>query len=157
VFALIPLFVLWFGIGKAPQIALIALGCSVVLGVTTNEAIRNMPSIYVRAAYAMGASRKDVFRTVVIPYIIPHLIGAIRVAAASSFGLDVAAEFMGSQEGLGYLMIVQQQYLKTDGILAVVILYSILAYLLDMLIAFLERRLTVWTERRSKQAGSMAL
>jgi ABC-type nitrate/sulfonate/bicarbonate transport system permease component len=149
VFALIPLFILWFGIGRAPQIALIALGTSVILGVTTMEAIRNVPSIYIRAALTLGADRKRIYSTVIVPYIVPHLIGAIRVAAASSWGLDVAAEFMGSQAGLGYLIILQQTYLRTAGIVILVAIYSLLAILLDTLIAYLEKRLTPWTERRS--------
>jgi ABC-type nitrate/sulfonate/bicarbonate transport system permease component len=149
VFALIPLFILWFGIGRAPQIALIALGTSVILGVTTMEAIRNVPSIYIRAALTLGAGRRRIYTTVIVPYIAPHLIGAIRVAAAASWGLDVAAEFMGSQAGLGYLIILQQTYLRTAGIVILVAIYSILAVLLDTLIATLEKRLTPWTERRS--------
>ena len=149
-FALIPMFILWFGIGRTPQIALIALGTSVTLGVTTSEAIRNIPNIYIQAAYTLGANRKQVFTTVVLPYIIPHLIGAIRLAAASSFGLDVAAEFMGSQKGLGYIMIVQQQYLKTAGIVDVIIIYSCFAIIFDKLIALAERRITAWTDRSSK-------
>lgn len=149
VFALIPLFILWFGIGRAPQIALIAMGTSVVLGVTTLEAIRNVPSIYIRAALTLGASRRRIYLTVIIPYIIPHLIGAIRVAAAASWGLDVAAEFMGSQQGLGYLIVLQQTYLRTAGIIVLVIVYSILAVITDTIIALLEARVTRWTERRS--------
>jgi ABC-type nitrate/sulfonate/bicarbonate transport system permease component len=86
---------------------------------------------------------------VIVPYIVPHLIGAIRVAAAASWGLDVAAEFMGSQAGLGYLIILQQTYLRTAGIVILVAIYSVLAVLLDTLIARLEKRLTPWTERRS--------
>jgi len=147
IFALIPLFILWFGIGRAPQIALIALGTSVVLGVTTLEAIRNVPSIYVRAALTLGADRGQIYRTVIVPHIIPHLIGAIRVAAAASWGLDVAAEFMGSQQGLGYLIIVQQMYLRTAGILFLVMVYSILAIILDTVIRAIEARVTRWTER----------
>ena len=150
IFALIPMFVLWFGIGLAPQIALIALGSSVTMGVTTSEAIRNIPNIYIQASYTLGAKRSTVFRTIVWPYIVPHLIGAIRLAAASSFGLDVAAEFMGSQTGLGYLMIVQQQYLRTSGILAIVILYSLFATVFDRIIALVESRVTVWTDRSAK-------
>jgi ABC-type nitrate/sulfonate/bicarbonate transport system permease component len=149
VFALIPLFILWFGIGRAPQIALIALGTSVVLGVTTLEAIRNVPTIYIRAALTLGADRQKIYSTVIVPYIIPHLIGAIRVAAAASWGLDVAAEFMGSQAGLGYLIILQQTYLRTAGIVLLVIIYSFLAVVMDTLIARLEERITRWTERRS--------
>ncbi len=149
VFALIPLFILWFGIGRAPQIALIALGTSVVLGVTTLEAIRNVPTIYIRAALTLGADRGRIYSTVIVPYIIPHLIGAIRVAAAASWGLDVAAEFMGSQQGLGYLIIMQQTYLRTAGIIFLVIVYSTLAVIMDTLIAIVERRITRWTERRT--------
>ncbi|MFA5585172.1 MAG: ABC transporter permease [Saccharofermentanales bacterium] len=150
VFALIPMFVLWFGIGRTPQIALIALGCSVTMGVTTTEAIRNIPNIYIEAARTLGANRIKVFTSIVVPYIIPHIIGAIRLAAATSFGLDVAAEFMGSQTGLGYLMIVQQQYLRTSGILVIVIIYSTFAIVVDRLIAAIERRATVWTTRSGK-------
>lgn len=149
VFALIPLFILWFGIGRAPQIALIAMGTSVVLGVTTLEAIRNVPSIYVRAALTLGATRQHIYRTVIVPYVVPHLIGAIRVAAAASWGLDVAAEFMGSQQGLGYLIILQQTYLRTAGIILLVFVYSILAVITDTLIAVVEAQITRWTERRA--------
>jgi ABC-type nitrate/sulfonate/bicarbonate transport system permease component len=149
VFALIPMFILWFGIGRTPQIALIALGSSVILGVTTLEAIRNVPTIYVRAALTLGANRQQIYRTVIVPYIIPHLVGAIRVAAAASWGLDVAAEFMGSQQGMGYLIITQQIYLRTAGIITLVILYSLLALIFDALIQAVEMRLTRWTERRA--------
>jgi ABC-type nitrate/sulfonate/bicarbonate transport system permease component len=148
VFALIPLFILWFGIGRSPQIALIALGTSVVLGVTTLEAIRNVPNIYIRAALTLGADRQKIYTSVIVPYIIPHLVGAIRVAAAASWGLGVAAEFMGSQAGLGYLIILQQTYLRTAGIILLVFIYSILAVITDLIIARIERRITRWTERR---------
>jgi ABC-type nitrate/sulfonate/bicarbonate transport system permease component len=69
------------------------------------------------------------------------------VAAALSWGLDVASEFMGAQVGLGYNMIVQQIYLNTAGIIALVIIYSILAIGLDQTIKSVEKRLTHWTER----------
>jgi ABC-type nitrate/sulfonate/bicarbonate transport system permease component len=149
VFALIPLFMLWFGLGLMPQILLIALGVMAIMGVQTYEAIRNMPMVYIRAAFNLGANKGQVFQTVVIPYIFPHLIGAIRVAAASAWGLDVAAEFMGVQVGLGYTMIIQQVYLNIPGIMVVVIIYSTLAILLDKLIQYGQSRLTRWTERAS--------
>jgi len=149
VYALIPLFILWFGVStRAPQIAIIALGTAVILGVTTLEAVRNVPPIYVRAALTLGASRAVIYRTVIVPSILPHLIGAIRVAAAVAWGLDVAAEFMGSSVGLGYLIILQQTYLRTAGIFLLVAIYSVLAVILDAIIARVERRITGWTERR---------
>jgi ABC-type nitrate/sulfonate/bicarbonate transport system permease component len=155
VFALIPLFVLWFGIGRGPQIALIALGTSVILGVTTIEAIRNVSHVHVRASLTLGASRLHVYRTIVLPSIFPHLLGAIRIAAAASWGLDVAAELIGAQNGLGYLMVVRQQYLDTAGILVVVFIYSVLALGLDLLIRLAERPFTRWTYR-DVRAGVVA-
>jgi ABC-type nitrate/sulfonate/bicarbonate transport system permease component len=147
VFALIPLFILWFGVGRTPQIVLIALGTSMILGVTTLEAIRNVPPIYVRAALNLGGTRQSIYRTVIIPSILPHLIGAVRVAAAASWGLDVAAEFIGSQSGLGYLMINRQSYLDTAGILVVVLIYGCLALALDQIIRRIELRMLRWTSR----------
>jgi ABC-type nitrate/sulfonate/bicarbonate transport system permease component len=78
VFALIPLFLLWFGIGLWSQVLLVALGVSAILGVETYEAIRNIPQRYVRAAANLGASRRMIFLHRVVPFITPHLIGAIR-------------------------------------------------------------------------------
>lgn len=147
ILALIPLFMLWFGLGLLPQVLLVALGVSAILGVETYEAIRNMPIVYIRASCNLGATKRQIFRTVVIPYIFPYLIGAIRVAAATAWGLDVAAEFMGVQVGLGYNMIVQQMYLNTPGIIAIVIIYCILAILLDQIIRRIEVRVTRWTDR----------
>ena len=95
----------------------------------------------------MKFKKKDIFRTVVIPYITPHLIGAIRVGAAASWGLNVAAEFMGAQVGLGFHMIVHQIYLNTAGIIAIIIIYSLLAIGLDQIIQKVEVKLTHWTER----------
>lgn len=149
IFALIPLFMLWFGLGLWPQILLIALGVSSILGVQTYEAIRNMPIVYVRAAFNLGASKKKVFRTIVIPYIIPHLVGAIRVAAATSWGLGVAAEFMGVQVGLGYTMIIQQMYLNTSGIIVIILIYSAMAITLDLIIRKIEKLVTHWTDREA--------
>lgn len=147
IFALIPLFLLWFGIGYGSQIGLVSFGCFVILVVSTSEAIKNVPAIYVSAGRTLGASRGRLFSTIVFPAIIPNLVGALRVAAAASFGLDVAAEFIGAQDGLGYLLINSQAYLYTDGIILVVIIYTILAFLLDRLVLLSTKGLTRWAER----------
>jgi ABC-type nitrate/sulfonate/bicarbonate transport system permease component len=155
VFALIPLFLLWFGIGRGPQIALIVMGTSVVLSVTTLDAVRNVSPTHLRAAATLGASRRRAYLTVVLPSIFPHLLGAVRFSAVAAWGLDVAAELIGSQNGLGYLMMTREQYLDTAGILVVVLLYGLLAMLLDRVIVLLERPLTAWTtrEQQSAEAG----
>lgn len=154
-FALIPLFVLWFGLGKAPQIALIMFGTAIILSLATLEAVRNVPTIYVRAALLFGASRWTIYKTVILPSITPHLLGATRAAAAASWGRDVAAEFIGAQTGLGYLMIIHSQVLDTAGIVVIIIIYSLLAIALDTVIRLAQRPITTWTERNT-QTGTVA-
>ena len=100
-----------------------------------------MPRIYVRAALTCGASRLDVYRTVVIPSIMPELMLGIRYGAIASWGLDVAAEFSGSQEGLGYFMIVRGEYLDTAGITLAVLIYCTLAIIVDRILRMLSHRL----------------
>ena len=143
-FALIPLFVLWFGIGEIPEIALIALGIALLLSLATIEAVRNVPEIYVKAALTLGASRLQIYRRIVIPAIAPQMVGAVRYAVACAWGLDVAAEFTGSQKGLGYIMIVREQYLDTAGIIAVVLIFCAVAILSDRLLKVLLRPLVRW-------------
>jgi ABC-type nitrate/sulfonate/bicarbonate transport system permease component len=151
IFALIPLFILWFGIGMMPQVALIAFGCFVIVVVNTSEAIRNVKPLYMQAAYTLGAKRRYAYRTVIVPAIIPEVIGAVRVAAAASFGLDVAAEFLGAQQGLGHLMINNQLYLRTEGILIPIIVFSLLALILDTVLRRSGDYLTRWSERTASE------
>jgi ABC-type nitrate/sulfonate/bicarbonate transport system permease component len=146
-FALIPLFVLWFGLGKAPQIALVMFGSAILLSLATIEAVRNVPPIYVRASLLFGAGRLTVYRTVILPAIVPHIFGALRAAAVAAWGRDVAAEYVGAQDGLGYLMIVQSQYFDTAGMWVIIFIYSVLAVSLDALLRAAQQPLTRWTDR----------
>jgi ABC-type nitrate/sulfonate/bicarbonate transport system permease component len=145
--AMIPFFILWFGLAETGKVLIISLGTFMVLVVATVEAVRNVPPIYARAARTLGASEGAVFRTIFIPAIVPQLIGAVRVAAAAAFGLAVAAEFLGAQEGLGYLIINARRTLNTGLILVSVLLMGVLSSLLDRFIRRGARWLTEWSER----------
>ncbi len=149
-FALIPLFVLWFGLGKAPQIAMVMFGSAILLSLATIEAVRNVPPIYVRASLLLGAGRLTVYRTVILPAIVPHIFGALRAAAVASWGRDVAAEYVGAQDGLGYLMIVQSQYFDTASMWVIIFIYSLLAISFDALLRAAQRPLTQWTDRNAE-------
>ena len=151
-FAFIPLMVLWFGIGWPPQVALVAIGIFLLLSLTTIEAVRNVPQIYVRAALTAGASRIHVYRTIVMPAILPHLIGSLRLGAAYAWGLNVAAEFAGSQEGLGFIMVIRGAYLDTSAITFIVLVYCTLAIIFDQIVRYVSRRLTFWSPRARRTA-----
>lgn len=155
-FALIPLFILWFGIGFLPQVGLVALGMFLMFTLVTLEAIRNVPHIYVQVALTTGAGRFHIYRTVVIPAIIPHLMGFLRLAVASAWGLDVAAEFLGSREGLGYILLVRNQYLDPSGMLMIVGLFCAMAVVFDQAVRLIAAKVTRWSPRTDRGlVGSM--
>jgi ABC-type nitrate/sulfonate/bicarbonate transport system permease component len=147
VIAMIPFFLMWFGIGEAGKLLLITLGVFAIIVVSTVEAIKNVPKIYVLAAQTLGASKLQLFRTVLVPAIVPQLIGPMRVAAALSFTLVVAAEFMGANAGLGFRILEARRLFSTDVIMLGVVLIGILSAIADALIRRGAAYLTRWSER----------
>ena len=147
VIAMIPFLIMWFGIGEAGKIFLITLGVFAIIVVSTLEAVKNVPKIYIRAAKTLGASNNQIFRTIIIPGMLPGLIGPLRVATALSFTLVVAAEFMGAQNGIGYRIMEARRLFYTDVILLNVVLITILAAVADRLVRAITNYLTRWSER----------
>lgn len=148
--ALIPLFILWFGIGNKSKIIVIAFGAWVVLVVNTIEAVRNVDPLYIDAAKSLGAGTGAILRTVLIPAITPEIIAGIRVVAANSFGMCVAAEFMGTNAGFGYMIIEGRRFIMTDLLLVGVLLITFSSMLVNALIKLIERRVTRWVPRREE-------
>jgi taurine transport system permease protein len=145
--ALIPFFILWFGIGDFGKLLLAGEGCFMVMVISTIESVRNVPRIYIQAAQSLGASKAHIYRTVIIPAIVPELIAGWRVALALAFALMVAAELMGAQQGLGFMIMVARRSLNTPTILLGIIIIGIEAALADQVLRRLGARLTAWTER----------
>ncbi len=144
--ALIPFFIIWFGIGPFGQIFLVFLGVFMVLMVQTYTCIQNLPPVFVRAASSLGASDWEIYRTVVLPGIIPGLLGALRVSAALAFGIGVAAEYMGAQSGLGFIIMVARRTLNTNTILVGTMLIGLESLALDVAIRRGVAAMTRWAE-----------
>jgi ABC-type nitrate/sulfonate/bicarbonate transport system permease component len=144
--AAIPFFILWFGIGETGKFLLIATGVFMIMVVTTVEAAHHVSPIYVRAALSLGAPKGRIYRTVIFPAILPPLVAGLRVSAAAAFGLVVAAEFMGAQKGLGYLVMNASRTLDTGMILTAMIILGLSSFVLDKLIRLLAAYLTRWAE-----------
>jgi len=146
--ALIPLFILWLGLGEVPRVLVVVFASFVVVVVTTREAIKNVPSRYINAAQCLGAQSKSIlFRTIILPAITPEIFAGIKMAAAASFDLSAAAEFIGAQRGLGYIIINAKRFLYTNGVIFGILLFAIFAWLADKLIRFLDGKANSWAER----------
>jgi len=144
--ALIPFFIIWFGVGLSGQVVLIALGCFMVLTVNTFTAVQLVPPVYVRAGIALGAPPAALYRTILLPAILPSLVGGFRIAAALAFGLGIAGEFMGAQGGIGFLMMVARRTLNTNTIFLGVIIIALESYAFDALLRAAGRHLCRWTD-----------
>ena len=146
--ALIPLFIVWFGIGNESKILLIAFGCWVNMVIITAEATRNVEPLFINAARTLGASQWQTLRHIVLPALIPSVIAGIRTAAVVAFGMDVAAEFMGTNSGLGYIIIEGRRFIRMDLLFLGILLITVFSMITNMIIRLIERRLTRWVPRR---------
>ena len=145
--ALIPFFILWFGLGPSGQLLLIALSCFMVLTVSTLTAVQSVPAVYVRAGLSLGASHFNYYRVIVLPAILPSLFGGFRIAAALAFGVGIAAELVGAQSGIGFLMMVARRTLNTNTILLGVFILAVESFVLDLGLRWIGSHACRWTER----------
>lgn len=146
--ALIPFVILWFGIGDSGKIFLGALACFMVMVVNTTVACGNVPPVYVQAARSLGAGRNQVYRTVVLPAIVPEILSGFRIGSALAFAVVVAAEFQGADAGIGRLIMSASRTLNTSVVLLGTVVIAILAVALDLLISRVSARLTRWAANR---------
>jgi len=145
--ALTPFFILWFGLGDFGQLLLIGLGCFMVVLVSTVVAVKNVSPLWVMAARSLGATRRQTYTSVYIPAVLPTIMSSIRVASATGFGLTVAAEYLGAQGGLGFLIRNARVTLQTDSILLAAALLGVESLITDFGLRFLGRHVTAWMPR----------
>ncbi len=140
----VPFLLLWFGPGAFTQFLVVVFFCFMRVVVFTVEAINNVLLTQKQFALTLGASRGLVFKTVVLPAIFPELIGGIRVVMASSWGIEVVAELMGSQSGVGRVFAFLIPVLAAKSIIAAILWITIIAAMLDAIFVYFSRFLTKW-------------
>jgi len=118
-----------------------------VMAINAIVAAGNVPPVYVRAARSLGATQNDVYRTVILPAIVPQLVSGLRIGAALAFAIVVAAEFMGAREGIGALIMLASRTLNTPVVLLGTIVIGLEAFLIDRTIRWFSSRVTSWAER----------
>lgn len=142
--ALIPLFMVWFGGAPLGPFVFVAFVAFELMVINTVEAIRSVPPIVRQYALSLGASQWQLFRTVVLPGIIPGLIGAIRVILGSSWAVVLAAEYLSVEAGLGRLMILSEMFLLTGRMIVIVLLFMLYSAVLNYLFLRSARHATRW-------------
>ena len=139
--ALLPLLILWLGIGEAPKIALIAVGAFFPVAIGTATAIRDVDPLLIRAAQSFGAGRLQIITKVQLPASVPVVFASLRLAAGRSLLLVVSAEMIAATAGIGYLILYAGDLMQTSRLLAGIVVLSVLGLLSTAGLATLERRL----------------
>ncbi|MFJ9903715.1 ABC transporter permease [Streptomyces sp. NPDC101152] len=141
---LIPLFIIWFGIGEAPKIAIITLGVTFPLYLNVYAGIRGVDSQLIEAGESLGLSRWGLVRHVVLPGALPGALTGLRYSLGIAWLALVFAEQVNADSGIGFLMVQARDFLRTDVIVVCLIVYAFLGLLADFVVRTLERLLLQW-------------
>jgi NitT/TauT family transport system permease protein/taurine transport system permease protein len=139
--AMIPLAIIWFGIGEGSKYFLILYATVFIVLVNAMAGVAATPAVRIRAAQALGASRLQVFTRIVLPSAVPHIISGMRVALASAFMAIIPAEMLAADSGLGYLLQQSGLLVQTDRIFVALAVIALLGFASDLLFRWAVRRL----------------
>jgi sulfonate transport system permease protein len=143
-FGLIPLFIVWMGIGESPKIALIAMGVAFPLYLNTFAGIRSIDRKVTEAAVTMGLTRRQRLRHVVVPGALPQSLVGLRQSLGVAWLSLIVAETVSADSGLGYMINHAREFLQTDVIVVGLAVYSILGLATDSLVRLIERKALAW-------------
>ncbi|MTD57243.1 ABC transporter permease subunit [Amycolatopsis pithecellobii] len=142
--AILPLVIVWFGIGEGGKIFLIALGTSIPLYLNTVLGIRQIDAKLLEMTEVVGLNRAEQVRWVVLPGALPSILGGLRLSLTAAWLALVIAETIGADAGLGFMATNAREFLQADVIVLVVIIYAVIGIVCDLITRLLERRLLRW-------------
>jgi len=146
---LIPLFILWLGIGDTSKIAVILAAAVYPVILSTYTGVKGTPTYLVWSARSLGASEREVLWKIVFPYALPHIFTGLRLAMGISWILLFAAEMVAAQSGLGWLILFAERMLDTPTVFASLLTIAILGFAFDRVILLTSQRLCDWYLERT--------
>jgi sulfonate transport system permease protein len=145
--ALIPLVIVYFGIGEVAKIVVLFYASFFAGVIVMYEGIAQISPIYIRVSRTLGASDAEIFRKVIVPLTVPHLLTALRVALGVAWATLVASELIAAQQGLGALIQNASSFFQLDIIYVGIICIGLIALAMDLVLRAVARRLVAWQER----------
>jgi sulfonate transport system permease protein len=143
-FGLLPLFIVWFGIGTMPKIIIVTLGALFPMYVNTFAGIRSVDPKLGELGQVLGLSRWELVRHVVLPGSLPSVFTGLRLSVIGSLLALVVAEQVNANAGLGFMISTAQEFLANNIIVVCLVVYAILGVLADAIIRMVERRALTW-------------
>lgn len=143
---MLPLFMLWFGIGDFSKILIIALACFYPMFINAYYGVKATPTILVWSGLSMGAGKWRIFLKVVVPSALPLIFAGMRVSLALSFIVMFAAEMINARSGLGHLIREAENSLRFDLMYVSLLSIAVLGYAGDRLLRLSRERVLAWQE-----------
>jgi sulfonate transport system permease protein len=142
--ALLPLVIVWLGVGEAEKIFLVALGVNFPIYINTTLGIRQVDPKLIELGRVQGLSPLELIRRIILPGALPSILTGVRYALATAWLALVVAETIGAQSGLGFLAMDAREFLRTDMIVLTIVIYALIGVAADAIARLLERRLLAW-------------
>ncbi|WP_037351347.1 ABC transporter permease [Anaeroarcus burkinensis] len=150
--ALFPVFILFFGIGELSKVTIIFWASLWPILLNTINGVKNVDKILLDSAKSLGASQRFIFLKVVLPAAVPEIMTGIRLGGAHSVVALVAAEMIGAEAGLGFLVFYSQETFKVPNMFAAIVCLALVGLALNYLLVFIEARLTRWKRSSTENA-----
>ncbi|MGI5216567.1 ABC transporter permease [Nocardia sp. CA-290969] len=142
--ALLPVFILILGIGETSKVALVIYACAFPVLLNTISGVRTVDTLLIKSARSLGFSQFAIVYKVVLPAAVPTIFTGLRMAAASSILVLIAAEMVGAKAGLGYLITAAQLNFQIPDMYAGIIAIALVGLIFNAILVFTERRLSRW-------------
>lgn len=143
--ALLPLFLIWFGIGNLSKVVVIAAPVLPLIAIASMQAVRSISARKIQAAQSLGASPWVIFSRVVLPASLPGIFTGIRMAISIGVTMLVGAELTATSDGIAWMALTAAEFLSTDVVLVGVLIMAALGYGLDRMVRAIESRLVHWS------------
>jgi len=142
--ALLPLFIIWFGIGELAKTIVIIAALFPLISISAMQAVRAVSVRKIHAAQSLGAGRGTIFRRVLLPASLPGIFTGIRVSVGIGVTMLVGAEMVATSDGIAWMALTAADFVQTDVVLVGVLIMAALGYGLDLVFRALEQRVVHW-------------
>jgi sulfonate transport system permease protein len=142
--AVLPLVIVWLGVGEAQKIFLVALGVTFPIYINTTLGIRQVDPKLIELGRIQGLGPFELILRIILPGALPSILTGVRYALATAWLALVVAETIGAQSGIGFLAMDAREFLRTDVIVLTIIIYALIGIAADAIARLLERRLLAW-------------
>ena len=142
--AYIPLAILWFGLGNAPAVFLIAIGAFFPVLMNTIAGVRHVDGIYLRAARYLGAGKLTMFVRVILPAATPYILAGARIGIGTAFIVVIVSEMIAVNSGLGFRILEAREFMWSDKIIAGMFTIGLLGLAIDIGMNRLNNHLLRW-------------